>query len=317
MVDAVVSTDGRAGDAAARLARGRMVAARLALAGAAVLLAAMPASAQRGDREGRRENCVCISAPWDTTVPTVRVLSSVPRARLGVELAMRADAKDVARGARIERIQPGSPAERAGLRAGDVITAINGRSVLEPLPDEDIDEEESAPAARVLMLMREVEPGDTVRVDYLRDGERRTAEVVARGALEFSGVLRPEDMERMRVRMRELREALPRRLEAMPGRMGVGTFRWGAEARFGIQVADLNPELGEYFGTREGVLVVRVEEDSPLGLRAGDVLQRVGGRKVEDAAHLRQILASYRRDETIQLEVLRKRQRMTLEARAP
>jgi S1-C subfamily serine protease len=238
---------------------------------------------------------------------------------MGVELAMRADAEDVARGARIERVQAGSPAEQAGLRAGDIITAINGRSVLEPLPDEDIDEDESPPAARVLMLMRDVNPGDTVRVDYLRGGERRRAEVVARDALAFGIAAwpRPEDMERVRAHMRELREALPGRLEALPRRAEVFAFGWGAEARFGIQVADLNPELGEYFNTRDGVLVVRVDEDSPLGLRAGDVIQRVGGRKVEDAAHLRQILASYRRDETVQLEVLRKGQRTTLEARAP
>ncbi|HEY8470978.1 MAG TPA: PDZ domain-containing protein, partial [Longimicrobiales bacterium] len=128
MVEAVDSTDARVSDAAARDARGRPTARRIALMGTALLLAAVPANAQRAEREGTRENCWCVTVP-----PAVRVLSLGPRARMGVELAMRADAEDVARGARIERVRAGSPAEKAGLQAGDIITAINGRSVLEPL----------------------------------------------------------------------------------------------------------------------------------------------------------------------------------------
>jgi predicted metalloprotease with PDZ domain len=304
MVEALDSTNARVSGAATRDGRGRRAARRVALTGAALLLAALPANAQEAEREKTRENCWCV------TVPRVRVLSFGQRARMGVMLATRAGAEDAALGARIERVFEGSPAEEAGLRAGDIITAINGRSVLDPLPDEDIDEDESPPAARVSMLMRDVKPGDTIRVDYLRGGERRSAEVATRDVLEIHAPWTRENMERMQARARELRAALPRRLDTF-------AFGWGAEARFGIQVADLAPELGEYFGTSEGVLVVRVDEDSPFDLRAGDVIQRVGGRKVEDAAHLRQILGSYRENETVQLEVLRKRERVTVEGRVP
>ncbi|HEX7090466.1 MAG TPA: PDZ domain-containing protein [Longimicrobiales bacterium] len=305
MVQAMDWTDARVSGATARVGRGRPAVRRVALMGAALLLAAAPASAQEGEREGTRENCWCVSMP-----ARVQVLSFGQRARMGVMLATKAGAEDAALGARIERVLEDSPAEEAGLRAGDIITAIDGRSVLEPLPDEDIDEDESPPAARVSMIMRDVEPGDTIRVDYLRDGERRTADVVTRDVLEIRAPWTHEDLERMQARMRELRDALPRRVDAF-------AFGWGADARFGIHVADLDPDLGEYFGTTEGVLVVRVDEDSPFELRAGDVIQRVGGRKVEDAAHLRQILASYRENETVQLEVLRKQERLMVEGQAP
>src|SRR5690606_23278245 len=132
-------------------------------------------------------------------------------------------------------------------------------------------------------------PGDTVRVEYLRDGVRRTAEVVTGSAFD---VQMPE-IEDVMARAREtLRAARPIRIEG-------GMFAFGAEGRFGIRVTDLGKDLGEYFGTSEGVLVTHVDEDSQLDLRAGDVIQRVGGRKVEDAAHLRQILGTYRKDETV------------------
>src|SRR5690606_30948196 len=122
-------------------------------------------------------SCYCVSgrpgAFWTGTM-----LGS--RARLGVYLSSEADDA----GAPIERVMRRSPAAEAGLRAGDIITAIDGRSVLEPVPGEDIGDDESAPAARVSLIMRDVEPGDTVRVEYLRDGVRRTAEVVTGSAFD-------------------------------------------------------------------------------------------------------------------------------------
>src|SRR5690606_27654994 len=163
-------------------------------------------------------------------------------------------------------------AEAAGLRAGDIITAIDGRSVLEPLPGEESDDDALGPTARVSMLLRDVKPGDTVTVEYLRDGERRTAEVATHdtfGARVSGGA-------------RALARARAARRAPRPLRFAGAVFPFGAENRFGIGLTALSADLGEYFGTSEGVLVTRVDDDSPLDLRAGDVIQSVGGRKVED-----------------------------------
>ena len=79
----------------------------------------------------------------------------------------------------------------------------------------------------------------------------------------------------------------------------------------------LNPDLGEYFGAREGVLVVRASEDSTLPLKGGDVILAIGGRKPTSPMHAMRILRSYDTGETVSLEVLRKQKRVTLSWKVP
>ena len=78
--------------------------------------------------------------------------------------------------------------------------------------------------------------------------------------------------------------------------------------RFGgnrLEVIRLNPELGSYFGTEEGVLVLDVDGESTLGLRPGDVVVRIGGRQVDDVSDMRRILASYEDDEKVDFGIWR------------
>ena len=63
-------------------------------------------------------------------------------------------------GAEIQGVTSGSPAQSAGLRAGDVITGVDGSPVRAP---EDVSE-----------VVNALEPGDEVEVEVSRDGERRT-----------------------------------------------------------------------------------------------------------------------------------------------
>src|SRR5262249_56346924 len=53
-----------------------------------------------------------------------------------------------------------------------------------------------------------------------------------------------------------------------------------------LELAPLNPELGKYFATSDGVLVINVPPDSKLGLKPGDVVVAVDGRKVKGPAQL-------------------------------
>ena len=75
--------------------------------------------------------------------------------------------------------------------------------------------------------------------------------------------------------------------------------------RYGLELTDLNPELGEYFSTNEGILVLNVDEDSELGLRPGDVILSIGDRAVEDQGDVGRILASYEDDETVTFRIMR------------
>ena len=54
------------------------------------------------------------------------------------------------------------------------------------------------------------------------------------------------------------------------------------------------------------LLVLAVDEDSTLGLMAGDVIQAIGGREVEDQGDVMRILSSYEDGETVAFTVVRK-----------
>lgn len=96
-------------------------------------------------------------------------------------------------GVRIEDVTGGSPAEDAGLRAGDVLVSVAGRHLLNPLPDEGreaaLDRDHSLPVQRLLVVAGELEPGEPVEVRYLRDGRERTTTVVPEESA-FGGVAR-------------------------------------------------------------------------------------------------------------------------------
>jgi S1-C subfamily serine protease len=113
----------------------------------------------------------------------------------------------------------------------------------------------------------------------------------------------------------ELEPGLPR----MPmGEVGPGNFRVFVDGDFGgLNLADLNPELGEYFGAKEGVLVLETPEDSTLPLKAGDVILAIDGRAPASEAHARRILRSYETGETAKIEIFRKQKKLTVSWKVP
>lgn len=287
------------------------------------------------DREGNEiENCRCLRT--DAFARTFPFGYGEARARLGVTVTTDQPSDEDARGARVASVLEDGPADEAGLQEGDVITHVQGRSLLEPLePDveEAFDLDRSIPVQRLLAVARELEPGEEVEVRYLRDGTAHTTTLEAR-ALSGWGSFRwigPEGQE-LSARMRDLGDRMRALHLGEPGRLRFEMPEGGGEFHFegpeggpggvvriygsgGLELLDLNPELGEYFGATEGVLVTDVDEDSALGLRPGDVVLAVGDREVSDADHLRRILRSYEPDEPITLRVLRERREMSVQGR--
>jgi S1-C subfamily serine protease len=82
-----------------------------------------------------------------------------------------------------------------------------------------------------------------------------------------------------------------------------------------LELAPLNPDLGQYFGVSDGILVINAPKGSSLGLKGGDVVLNVDGRKPANPSHLLRILRSYDRDESFKIEVLRNRKRETVTAK--
>jgi len=253
---------------------------------------------------------------WRTAEPQGRLDAQAwvynRRSRIGVTVNTRADSTDVI-GARIEGVTPGGPAAKAGLRTGDIITKFNGTSLVGSR-DRMNDEGTSFPGIRLIELAAKVGPGDTVAVEYRRGKDRRNARlvtveepgnVVFRRTPDGNGYVfgEPNIIER---------RVLPKMGEGNLALTTPGFEVFFGSSLFDLELAPLNEDLGQYFGTSEGVLVIRTPRRGELGLKGGDVITAVDGRKASNPSQLMRILRSYDRDESVKFEILRNRKRETV-----
>ncbi|GMR13825.1 MAG: hypothetical protein BMS9Abin29_2044 [Gemmatimonadota bacterium] len=258
----------------------------------------------------------------------VRIEESVrssARARVGISLDARQSRRFDDQGALITGVLEGSPAWDEGLREGDVVTSFRGHVLTEALEsdlEDSFDDRDALPVQRLLALAAEMEPGEIVEIRYTRDGKSNTIEVEAEAPTTGSWLtVAPEGFRIFR-----------RGDDDAPDRGGVLSFTppnfefsfdgllnecpsgssrfWstgdGRGCVAGVELRELNPTLGEYFGTETGILVIDVDEDNPLGFRPGDVILSVGDREVTSLARVRRVLGSYEEDETVTVRIIRK-----------
>jgi len=178
------------------------------------------------------------------------------------------------------------------MRAGDLIVQVDGNDL----------SADRQPVDELLRLAREWDPDEVVTLVAIRDGAEQSFRVQPEEA-ELPMVFGMGDMEGRW-------EELGPRLDGLAPRIrsSLDGARWNLEgwgATSGLTLAPLNPDLGRYFGTEEGVLVTEVASDTDLELRAGDVILSVGARSVKNPAAVRRILRSYAPDEMIELEIRR------------
>jgi predicted metalloprotease with PDZ domain len=244
------------------------------------------------------------------------VVFTVNRPRMGVIVATDSRPATDSIGAVLTNVTPGSPAAEAGLENQDIIVSVNGEQLARTA------RRDVKPGEKLIRIVREHNEGDTLRVTYRRDGETRNTDVVLReldsGAFAYgfatdsSGVNWFEvprvEVEVPRIDIDpEFRAKVAPRVEVrgMP-------FGW-----LDIELVSLNEELGEYFGATEGVLVIEAPEDESLRLRSGDVILAIDGRKPRSPSHALRIFRSYSAGETMEIEVMREKRRVTLSVTVP
>lgn len=235
---------------------------------------------------------------------------------------------------KVESVDPGSPAEKAGIRAGDVVVAIDGREV-------DV----------VGIVFAEVlQPGARVAVKLLRSRELVTIPVMIEPRTEAMGdapcpwvdaslatALAPVPSEfEYQVRGSTL-PAPPERRALIVRQRGdvdsarvvraapapsvytgvmVPMFSRGESAIAWMKLEPLNRELAEPFGVEdgEGLLVLQAAPGTPAaraGLRGGDVLVTANGIKLTSTRALQRAITSAE-TRSMSLVIVRKRQRQTI-----
>lgn len=249
------------------------------------------------------------------------------RGRIGVIVSTGSEPATDSIGAVVQAVTPDGPADDAGLKPGDIITVFNGNRLA--------GRADQTPGAVLIDEAQKLDPGDTVRVTYRRDGATKTATIVAHDMNAFMYRFDPRvadsalqrsmrEFSKQRVvdsavtrAMERSRDALARARVMQMDRSGPSMlFRIG-ERWSDMELTSLNPALGSYFGTTHGLLVVRAPRDSSLELRGGDVILKIGDRVPESPAHAMRIFASYQAGEKIQLEIMRQKKHMTITATVP
>lgn len=232
------------------------------------------------------------------------------RGVLGIILGRGPSKEGKLSGVKVDAVTPGSGAEKAGLKSGDVIVAVNGK----PLAQTDTDD--ARPGQKLRSELDELKVGDTVKLGYEREGKRAEASVTAgrpEPMLAPERVIRPlpvmswlgfDDEEEQDIVIprgpREERRILLRN-----------------RALKGFDFAPLDENLAPYFKTKEGILVTRAAPDNKLGLKSGDVIQKLNGDKVNKPHEAMEKLAELEPGAEVRLDILRQGKAETLKSLKP
>jgi serine protease Do len=265
------------------------------LAGVGVLVLAT-APALHGQRDDRRES------------RSLTILSG-RGASIGVSIrdVMPAEAGgQPPAGVLIDEVRPDSPADKAGLKHGDVLVEFDGERVRS--------------ARQFSRLVQETTPGRTVKATIVRDGTRSDVQITPnderRGDAMVSGDF--GDYFRDFGHLGRLGERFP----AFDFNFDLDLPGIASGRRLGISVNELTSQLADHFGVRDGLLVTSVTEGSAAsraGLKAGDVITSVDGQRVASREDLLHALRDADRDSRtgsvdVSIGIVRDKRESTLKA---
>lgn len=195
-------------------------------------------------------------------------------------------------GVLINEVVDGSPAQEAGLQDGDVIIKFKGQ---------DLTDHKALTKA-----VGSSSPGEKVEVVVLRSGKKKTLKV------------------ELGEREEKIRAFLSDSDDLHFPHGGEDVFVWhsdgiGADRGFmGVEVDDINQQMGDYFDVEdgEGALITSVTEDSAAqkaGLKAGDVIVKIGDDDVESAGDVHAALAGTEPEQELDIQVIRKGKKKTMD----
>lgn len=255
-----------------------------------------------------------------------RYLGNPDRGLIGIVVAR--DGRDL----RVTAVTPGGPAERAGIKNGDLIIKVRG----------DLEGPSQDTAKFLNEALRNLKAGQEVKLTLQRAGkpidvtvkaERREPYNFAEAFVFDGDNPLPPDVEK---HIRESTEAAMREAQRATERaqMNQDRARQAAERAseqaqralsrmhggmpwWGLNLATLNPELGRYFGTDKGVLVISADAGSLPGLRGGDVITSVAGEPVTRSEDALRALRDQPAGKDVAIKLLRDRKTLALNMQTP
>jgi membrane-associated protease RseP (regulator of RpoE activity) len=260
---------------------------------------------------GRAQREMVLVAPRAPDAPMAFSIA-MGRPRLGVIVKTDRDPATDSIGAVLEAVTPEGPAAKAGLQSGDIVVTFNGQRLSSAT---------GSPGEQLIELAGEMEEGDTVRIAIRRGKEAKTVTVVPKKvddlayAFGYGGIADSAIDRARRAFERTMVLAPPAEVR---GRMDPMVWSVRESARWSdMELTTLDADLGGYFGTTEGLLVVRAPRDSLLGLKSGDVILRIGGRVPSSPSHAIRILRSYEPGDEVRIEVMRSKRQTEVKAVVP
>ena len=183
-------------------------------------------------------------------------------------------------GVLIEDIVSEGPAEKAGIKAADIIVRLDGKKVVS--------------TRKLHKILAKHEPGEKIDIVIFRDGKEKSFKV--------------ELAERPETKLSLIGPCIATCLSACLSKKG---------GYLGVKIITLEEQLAGYFEVDSGVLVEEVEEDSPAekaGLKAGDVIVKIGDEEIESTIDLIDAVRSEEPGTEVTIDIVRKGKKKSLSA---
>jgi serine protease Do len=173
----------------------------------------------------------------------------------------------------VQSVEPGGPSDKAGLKDGDIIIAINGKTVKD--------------GSELVNTVTATPVGNTVAVTVVRDGKHENYKVV----------------------VGDLSQIFPDSFGGAPE--SAKTNPQGTTVSFGMSILELTAQQRTNLGLKEsgGLQVVEVEPDSfaeDVGLLQGDILMSINSKPISTTEDVKKIQATLKPGQAVAFRVLRK-----------
>ena len=203
------------------------------------------------------------------------------------------------KGVEVTMVDQDAPAGQAGIKEHDVILSMNGTTI------------ESG--AQLRRMIHETPPGRVVSFGLSRDGQPMTVKVqLADKHKEFSS---------MGPKVKDFPTVMPEIHIPDIDIPSINMLVMTQSARSGLTVENITPQLGEFFGVKNGngVLVRTVDKGSraeKAGFRAGDVIVKVNDQPIHDTSDFTHAIRS-RTGNSVSVGFIREKKEQNLNLTLP